>query len=187
MAERLSDRLGLVERVWRASLFLGTSLPMLLPLAWWTWSQGRFVLRGPTSVNGLPLPLDLVALMKAGRWKTPGDRSGVDRLFPENGGLYPYGIELMESETRALFLPHQQGPMWRGLPDPDDPPGDIDPCLTVLVADLGIGYDQPIALDYRSSRDRPCVITLRWSERGDHNRWVVVAPDILSFAEMVGL
>jgi len=138
-------------------------------------------------VNGLPLPRDLLALIEAGRWKAPADRSGVDRLFPENGGLHPYSVELMESETRGMFKPHMQSPMWLGEPDSDDPPGDIDPRQAVFVADLGLGYDQPIALDYRASRDRPRVITLQWSEWGKQNRWVVVAPDIRSFAELVGL
>jgi hypothetical protein len=158
---------------------------VLLPLAWLIWSQGRFVARGPMMVNGLPLPRELVALMESGRWKMPVNRSGVDRLFPENRGLYLYGIDLMDSETRTLFDPHRQGRMWLGAPDSIDPLGDIDPCLAVLVADLGLGYEQPIALDYRVSRDRPRVITQRWSERGDSSRWVVVAPDIQSFAEMV--
>lgn len=136
-------------------------------------------------VNGLPLPHDLLALMETGRWKPPIDSSGVDRLFPENGGLYPYSVALMESETRTLF--DFPVPAWHGVPDPDNPPGDIDPCLAVFVADLGHGFDQPIALDYRVSRGRPRVITLRWGERGERNRWVVVAPDIRAFAESVRL
>ena len=136
-------------------------------------------------VNGLPLPDDLLTLMEAGQWKPPLDHCGVDRLFPENGGLYPYSVALMESETRTLFA--YRVPAWHGAPDPDNPPGDIDPLLAVFVADLGNGFDQPIALDYRVSRDRPRVITLRWGERGEQNRWVLVAPDIRTFAESVGL
>ena len=136
-------------------------------------------------VNGLLLPHDLLALMESGRWKAPLNPSGVDRLFPENGGLYPYSVELMESETQALSNLLLQGQMWQ--PDSDNPPGDIDFRLAVVVADLGMGYDQPVALDFRVSRDWPRVITLRWSERGEENHWVVVAPDIMGFAELVGL
>lgn len=138
-------------------------------------------------INGLPLPGDLLALMEAGRWKAPMGSSGVDRLFPENGGLCLYTVALMESETRTLFDPRLQGQGWLGEPDPANPPGDIDPRLAVFVADLGHGFDQPIALDYRVSRDRPQVITLRWGAGGSRNRWVVVAPDIGAFAELVGL
>lgn len=136
-------------------------------------------------INGLPLPRDLLALIDAGRWKAPLDHSGVDRLFPENGGLCLYSAEMMESETRTLFDP--QLSVWHGVPDPENPPGDIDPRLAVFVADLGHGFDQPIALDYRLSRDRPRVITLRWGQRGARNRWVVVAPDIKAFAGSVRL
>jgi hypothetical protein len=138
-------------------------------------------------INGLPLPGDLLALMGAGRWKAPADPFGVDRLFPQNGGLCPYSVELMESETRTLFDPRLQCSAWLGVPDPDRPPGDIVPRLAVFVADLGHGFDQPIALDYRVSRDRPRVISLRWAERGRQNRWVFVAPDIKAFAELAGL
>ncbi|HEY9607350.1 MAG TPA: hypothetical protein V6C85_37540 [Allocoleopsis sp.] len=142
-------------------------------------------------VNGLLLPRELLALMDTGRWKTPADCSGVDRLFPENDGLCLYCPYLMESETKGFYRADKQIPMWLGAPDPDNPPGDIDPHLTVLVADLGWGFDQPIALDYRVSRDRPRVLTLQWSkqwsERGDGNRWVEIAPDIQTFADLVGL
>jgi hypothetical protein len=137
------------------------------------------------TVNDLLLPRDLLTLMDAGRWKAPLDPSGVDRLFPENGGLHPYSVEVMESETRSLSNLLLQGQVWQ--PDPDNIPGDIDFGLAVVVADLGTGYDQPIALDYRVSQDWPRVITLRWSERGKQNHWVVVAQDIMAFAELVGL
>lgn len=142
-------------------------------------------------VNGLPLPRELLALMDAGRWKTPADRSGVDRLFPENDGLCLYSLNQMESETKACNRADRQTPMCLGVPDADNPPGDIDPRLTVFVADLGWGFDQPIALDYRVSRDRPRVLTLQWWEQwpewGKRNRWVEVAPDIQAFADLIGL
>jgi hypothetical protein len=147
----------------------------------------RSASEGPMVINGLPLPGDLLALMEAGRWKAPTDHSRVDRLFPENGGLCLYSVELMESETRTLFDPQFRFPPWLGVPDPENRPGDIDPRLAVFVADLGHGFEQPIALDYRVSRDRPQVITLRWSEGGRRNRWVFVAPDIKAFAELAGL
>jgi hypothetical protein len=137
-------------------------------------------------INGLPLPGDLLALIEGGRWIAAPDHSKVDRLFGENGGLFCYSVELMESETRTLFDP-QLAPAWLGVPDADDPPGDIDPHLAVFVADLGHGFDQPIALDYRVSRDRPRVITYRWGKEGGRNRWVLVAPDIKAFAELAGL
>ncbi len=76
--------------------------------------------------------------------------------------------------------------MFLGAPDDDHPPGDIDPKLSVLVGDLGHGSDQPIALDYRLSMDQPRVLTLDYT-RSHQTRWVEIAPNIRTFAELMGL
>jgi hypothetical protein len=158
-----------------------------------------------TAINGLPLPHDLIALIEAGRWKPLTDLSGVERLFPDLVARRPhltnafyspfvlYSLALMSAENggwatieskpwaktrRSEFL---------GAPDPDHAPGDIDPSLSFLIADVGLGYEQPIALDYRVSMDAPRVLTLKWGVRGGENRWVTIAPDIRTFAELVGL
>jgi uncharacterized protein (TIGR02996 family) len=136
-------------------------------------------------VNGLPLPAELLALIEAGRWRCPADQSAIDRLFPERSELCLYSFELMQSETKGF--PVAATPMWLGEPDPAHPPGDIDPRLAVLVADLGIGYDQPIALDYRTSLGQPQVLTLQWGSSAQNNRWVEVDPNIQAFAETIGL
>src|SRR5262245_47220127 len=91
---------------------------------------------GPPVVNGLPLPRGLLALMEAGRWHDPIDPAGLDALFPERGEFCAYTIQGMTFETQALH--RFTDAMWLGEPDPDHPPGDIDPRLAVLVADLGI-------------------------------------------------
>jgi hypothetical protein len=77
--------------------------------------------------------------------------------------------------------------MFLGSPDPVKAPGDIDPELSVLIGDLGIGYDQPIALDYRSSMEDPAVLTFEWSDTARDNRWVKVAINIREFADLIGL
>ena len=147
--------------------------------------QGR-LWENAMHVNGLPLPRSLIHLMNAERWKPPIDVSGISRLIPENDGLYLYSITLMEAETQALFrdCSIKTNEEWLGVPDREHPPGDIDPSLTVLIADIGIGYDQPIALDYM---DTPRVLTLQWSQGGKDNRWIVIASNIENFAEAVGL
>ncbi len=138
-------------------------------------------------INGLPLPGDLVGLIESGRWQMSPDQARVDRLFPENGGLCLYAPEVMESETRWFCDPRLHGHGSLGLPDAELPPGDLDPLRAVLIADLGHGFDQPFALDYRASRDKPPVLTLQWTDGGRRNRWILVAPHIRSFAELVGL
>ena len=52
------------------------------------------------TINGLPLPSALVALIEAGRWCVPADRSGPDRLFPDRGDFMLYSLEYMPFENR---------------------------------------------------------------------------------------
>jgi hypothetical protein len=143
------------------------------------------VVRKVVRINGLPLPSDLLDLIDAGLWRMPQDTRRFEAVFPEHGHdaafhslqYMPIENKFWRSETARMFL---------GTADPDLPPGDIDPQRSVLVADLGRGFDQPIALDYRTHPPR--VLTLRWSQPpDDKNRWVVVAPNIRAFADIVGL
>jgi len=120
------------------------------------------------------LPRELLTLIETGRWRCPSDPSGLDRLFPERAGFFCYSFGAMEGETQVLY--RYSNPMWRGIPDPTNQPGDIDPTLAVLIADLGIGYDQPIALDYRPSMQNPRVLTLRWDKPNPPVPWEEIEP-----------
>ena len=113
-------------------------------------------------IRGLPIPAELVTLIESGRWVCPADPAGLDRLFPKRSEFCCYSHAGMTGETG--ILDRGWTPMWHGLPDPASPPGDIDPSRAVFIADLGLGYDQPIALDYRPSLSRPRVLTLRWDK-----------------------
>ena len=85
------------------------------------------------------------------------------------------------------------GPSIRMQPDSSVPSGsfrrderhprDVDSRLSVFVADLGHGFDQPIALDYRLSAEKPRVLTLHWRARDGRNRWVEIAPDMNVLAD----
>jgi hypothetical protein len=55
-------------------------------------------------------------------------------------------------------------------------PGDIEPSRAVLIADLGIGYDQPIALDYRASLTEPRILTLSWNRPAPPIPWDDIGP-----------
>ena len=145
-----------------------------------------------TYINGLPLPPDLLALINAGRWKFPDDLTAVKHIFPVwhealsyASGAMLYMLDSMQRENKSWL--EEKDPMFIGAPDTTKTPGDIDPKLSVLIGDLGWGSDQPIALDYRHSRDHPRVLTLEWSEYALNNRWIEIAPDIQSFAELIGL
>jgi hypothetical protein len=147
------------------------------------------ILHSIGSINGIPLPDDLIVLIKAGRWSSPKNQSAVDRLFPPETGtkseVVLYAADYMPFENKHWL--NQKDPRFLGSPDYDNPPGDIDPKRSVLIGDLGPGSDQPIALDYRASEDEPRVLTLIWSRWGDKNRWVEIAPNVRTFAELVGL
>jgi hypothetical protein len=142
-------------------------------------------------INGMPLPRDLIALVEAGRWKQPADLSGFDRLFPalaETKSFLKftlYSLDYMQFENRHWL--NQTDPMFLGTRDHENPPGDIDPSLSLLVGDLGFGLEQPIALDYRLSIDEPRVLTLNWWDGGRESRWVVIARSVRTFADLVGL
>src|SRR5262245_3350982 len=133
------------------------------------------------TINGLPLPSVLIALCEADRWRAPADRSGLDRLFPDRGDFMLYSLDYMPVENR--FCIEMAGNWFAGAPDPANPPGDIDPAQAVLIADLGNGWDQPIALDYRTSTQEPRVLLFCWRRNGAGNRWVEIAPNIESFSE----
>ena len=141
----------------------------------------------PMTIWGLPLPAALVDWIRRGRWGNEFDQGQVDDLFPDNAGLTLYTPAMMEEETRGCRNPEFQTPMWIGRADAAAWPGDVDPLKTLLIADLGLGTDQPIVLDYRASLERPRVLTLRWSTGGVENRWVEIAPDIEAFARKIDL
>lgn len=136
-------------------------------------------------INKLPLPQGLLDLIDAGRWRLPADQSKVDIAFPERGELRLFSLSYMPFENEHWI--NETNPVFRGVPDDANPPGDIDPQQSVLIGDLGLGYDQPIALDYRVSLQEPRVLTLKWSQTGRANRWVEIAPNIRAFGEMLGL
>jgi hypothetical protein len=139
----------------------------------------------PIRINGLPLPRDLIVLIEAGRWRCPADLTGVDRLFPDRGEFKLYRLDYMPFENSHWV--NQREPMMLGAPDPVKSPGDIDPKLSVLIGDLGLGREQPIALDYRQSVKDPPILTLEWSKSGRDNRWITVANNITVFADLVRL
>lgn len=125
-------------------------------------------------VNGLPLPPELVDLLATRRW---GPATVYRR--GRRGVACPYNYDQMREETSNVCFSLQ----WLGRPDPKHPPGDIDPRLSVMIADRGVGEDAPFVLDYRVSFGRPRILLYRWgvSKGPSGNRWVEVAPHFPAF------
>ena len=121
-----------------------------------------------TSVNSLALPALLLELIEGNRWCAPDDHSVFDQLFDEHSGVTFYSTSQMEKETSSWLSLSIDGSCLRGSPDPNYAPGDIERLLTVLIGDVGMGFDAPFALDYRTSSLNPRVIHYRWHEHNEH-------------------
>jgi hypothetical protein len=135
------------------------------------------------SVNGLPLPIALMSALRDTVRRAVLSPEAWRSVFPEelvrHARLYDERLLVNEnmswlSETDFAYLGHA---------DEGDPPGDIDPAASVLIADLG--PDRPLALDYRKSADCPCVLYL--ADRPNGARWITVAPDVDTFLRKLGL
>lgn len=118
-----------------------------------------------TSVNSLDLPALLLELIERDRWRSPDDHSIFDKLFHEHSGVTFHSPSQMEKETTWWLSLAPDGSILRGRPDLHNPPGDIEPSLTVLIGDVGVGLDAPFALDYRTSR-----VNISLQGTGDANR-----------------
>lgn len=116
------------------------------------------------TVNGLPLPGALCEAIAEGRWCPPAADLLGEVLGDEPEEAYFYDLAEMRRQNAVLTKPDDYFD-WV-IPGP----AGWDRTLMVIIGDLG--SDAPIALDYRTSRDRPQVLCL-----GDAG-WVVVAPDI---------
>lgn len=146
------------------------------------------------TVTDLPIPDALVSLIESGRWPRSAEEAlrqnlelrvpvaNIQRFAPDEHWLYlcapPFGKPADVFSSLVDF---------RGEPDSESPPGDIDYERAVVIADFGLGSDAPIALDYRQNLDCPSVIRYCWSHRGERNRWIHVAPSFSRFAEMLEL
>ena len=66
---------------------------------------------------------------------------------------------------------------------------EIEPSLTLIIGDFGLGSEAPIALDYRKNIDNPSVIRLHWgrpvTRRYENNHWIEIAPSFAEFAQML--
>lgn len=140
-----------------------------------------------TIVNSLPLPALLLELIESNRWRAPNDHRVFNQLFTEHSDVTFFSPSQMEKETSWWLLLSVDGSYLRGYPDSNYAPGDIERSLTVLIGDVGLGYDAPFALDYRTSNLNPRVIHYRWHEQTERSRWLEIAPDFQSFVHLLNL
>ena len=140
-----------------------------------------------TRVNSLDLPALLLELIGSNRWCPPDDHCLFDKLFKEHAGVTFYTTSQMEKETTWWLSLAVDGSYLRGVADDTHAPGDIEPSQTVLIGDVGMGFDAPFALDFRASTVNPRIIHYRWREHKKDNRWLEIAPNLASFINTLDL
>jgi len=139
----------------------------------------------------LAVPGLLETLIASGRWPRNGQEANAQNL---KSLVSPQRVRSLAAEESTIYLlppPFRtvreasiQNNFWNW---PTSDPGGIDFDLAIDIGDFGPGSDAPILLDYRVDLANPRVIRLRWSDHGDSNRWVVMAPDLTSFVGALGL
>jgi hypothetical protein len=91
-----------------------------------------------------------------------------------------FSLQALERENEGW--PDETLVSYLGKKDVAVQPGNIDPAQSVVIGDLG--PDRLIALDYRTSKERPSVVYLVGNEEP---RWVQAAPDIETLLRMLDL
>lgn len=139
-------------------------------------------------VDGLPVPMRLLALIDQGLWPRADWKINQDytplvpkervRLFaPWQDAIVLYPPPFYTVAKFALADPFYSE---FGLLD------GIAPELCVEIGDFGLGSDAPLLLDYRQDRANPTVIRPE-RKRGSTNVWVVCAKNFEEFADTLGL
>jgi hypothetical protein len=125
----------------------------------------------------LVLPEDLVAAIDGGLWSVHLDFDRLREIFGEDP-VHPrfYDLATIHAINRA-WRAERRG-LYVGEPSDESPPGDIDPKLSLLIADLG--PDQLIALDYRKSMSSPRVVYLTGALRSPWREIAASTADLMS-------
>lgn len=138
-------------------------------------------------VGNLKIPDEIVTLLRCRKW--PVNHIEAIRQNLESQ-VSPETIRNFISDENWLFL---YPPLFRTMQrlieldrkhwsDESLALWDIDPALTIIIADFGIGSDTLMALDYRFDIYSPRVIRLQWRLPEQKNQWIVVSEsfDLLS-------
>ena len=135
-----------------------------------------------TTIEGHPLPEEIVAAIGRGQWRFASDASVLARIFTEAPTLAArlYSLELMVTENAAWRAsPPEQQSLYGGPGNRAEGYLTIDPQSSLLIGDLG--FDMPVALDYSVSPDRPRVVYLPSRAPG----WIEVARDVPEFLRLI--
>ena len=132
-------------------------------------------------INGLNIPPFIIRHIHNGTWNAIHDHEVVGSLFKDRDLIDLYSIEDIVRENKSWT--ENVDPIFIGNENPSHFPGTIDPRLSILIGDLGLGYDQPIALDFRPSLLHPSVVVFYWADYGNANYWIEIATTVEDFAK----
>jgi hypothetical protein len=139
--------------------------------------------------NSLTIPKALTALIESGFWPRNDAeamrqnlhclvaKATIQLFAPEEEKIY--FIQPPFCTVKQLAMTSEQ----RFWSDPRTAIQEINPALTLIIGDFGLGSDAPLALDYSRTPNNPRVIRLRWAQEGNH--WVEVAATFDQFAAML--
>lgn len=164
------------------------------------FATGRF----PESVDGLPLPRELLDLIRSGHWPTTHDQFWKQEWSHHPPIPHERVQRLADGETMiCLTVPPfptvaklhagREVDFWT---HPMAAAGEIDMAKSILIGDFGLGSDSPLLLDYRYTLSQPSVLRLKWGgalfdvatrEHICNNHWVVAAETFGRFVEVLDL
>lgn len=139
--------------------------------------------------NLLAIPKALTALIESGFWPRNNAeamrqnlhclvaKASVQIFAPEEEKIFFSPPPFHTVKQRAMTSEQR---FWS---DPRTAIQEINPDLTLVIGDFGLGSDAPLALDYSQNPEDPRVIRLRWAQEGNH--WVEVAATFGQFAAML--
>jgi hypothetical protein len=142
-----------------------------------------------TTINRLPVPPALLALLETGRWRRPADLEPLQALtgLDDAADLEFCDLASMRRNTAELVAELDRTPELFGLASPgagDHPAsGHLDPHRAIVIA-VTHG-DGIVVLDYSTQASIPSVAVTDWSS--GRARWRTIAPDLTAFATRLGL
>lgn len=137
---------------------------------------------------GLDFPKSLLDEIESENWQNGFFDQNIRHLLTElklsqNLDIFYYSRMTIESESKSFHNIMESGnkeeiDMFVGEYSKISKEKTIAPEFTMLIADFGLGSDQPIALDYRRDLSQPEVWMLVWGEK---NYWTMISSTFENF------
>ena len=140
--------------------------------------------------HNLQIPPEIELLMKKGIWPDSYEKGlkqnslpifpieNLKHIIPEEETIYfrrpPFQTVRQELESDTSNYWSEFGAV-----------SELNPDLSVIIGDFGIGSDAPLILKYESQKSTPSVWKLVWAKKG--NYWREVSPSFEEFMEALGL